>query len=96
MHVFRGILGRAGTEAVETEGILVSTALVVVVVFTARIQLTEDELPVEAVFGLVVPQRNASAKVLHRDLVIAAHGDENAVAVALARLVDRVCKDLYK
>ena len=96
LHKFGGILRGAGAEAVEPERIAVGRALVVVVVFAARVQLAVDQLPVVAPLALVVPERDAAAEVLDLQGVVAPDRDDDLAAVAFARLVHRVGQDLKK
>ena len=92
VHIRRHPLGRilrgAQAQAVETQRILI--------VFRPRgilaagIHLTEKQLPVIPVFGLVVIHGHSPAEILHFHGVILKFGDEDAVAVAFAGLVDGV------
>ena len=93
VHVFGGILGRAEPQPVEAEGVFVALPLVGLV-FAARIELAEDELPVVALLPLVVVHRDAPAEILDLDRLVAVAGDEDLVPVPLARLVDRVGENL--
>ena len=93
VHVLGGVLGRAGAQAVGTEREVVVAALVVVVL-SAGVELAEDELPVKALLGRVPIERAAAAVVLDLDGAVAEGGEGDQVAVALARLVDRVGQDL--
>jgi hypothetical protein len=89
VEILRRILRRAGAEAVEAQRKLVVAARVVVV-FAARVELAEDELPVVAALFFIPVHGAAAAEILHLDgaVLVPGHGDD--VAVALARLVDRV------
>ena len=90
---FAGVLGGAGAQAVEAQGVLVVVPLQVVVL-AAGVELAEDQLPVELALLLVPVHRAAPAEVLHLDglVGIPGHGDE--IAVALPGLVDGVGEDL--
>ena len=66
----------------------------VVVVFAACVQLAENELPVEAFFGGVPVERAAAAVVFDLNGAVGKGGKRDEVAIALARLVDRVGQDL--
>ena len=90
VHILGRILRSARAESVQTERILIARAVGIVVVFTARIQLAVDKLPVISAFALVVAERNASAVVLYLNGVIEVNGCGYRVAVALARLVDSI------
>src|SRR5699024_8621342 len=52
------------------------------------------EIPVPTLFGLVVIDRDTAAEVLDLDAVVIEEGDVDAVAVAVARFVDRIRDDL--
>ena len=92
VHVFRGILGRTGAQAVEAEGVFVTLPFEGVV-FAAGVQLTEDQLPVVPAFLLVEVHRHAPAEILHLEGAILIPGGDNAAAEPLPGLVDRVGKD---
>ena len=89
VHVFGGILRRAGAEAVQTERELIVFAGVVFV-FAAGVQLAEHELPVIALLLFVPFDRNAAAVVGDFDRTVRIAGGDDFGAEALARLVDRV------
>ena len=93
IKVRAGVLGGAGAQAVEAQGVLVVVA-VVVVVLAAGVQLAEHQLPVELLLLLVPVHRAAPAEVLHLDGVILIPGDGDQGAVALPGLVDGVGQDL--
>ena len=93
VHVLGGVLGRAGAQAIGAEREVVVAALVVVV-FAASVELAEDELPVKALLGGVPVERAAAAVILDLDGAVAEGSEGDQVAVALARLVDRVGQDL--
>ena len=93
IHVFRGVLRGARAQAVGAEREVVVAALVVVV-FAACVQLAENELPVEAFFGGVPVERAAAAVVFDLNGAVGEGGKRDEVAIALARLVDRVGQDL--
>ena len=93
VHVFRGILGCAGAEAVQAERELIVFARVVLI-FAACVQLAEHQLPVVALLFLVPLDRDAAAVVRDLDRAVRVAGGDDLGAVALARLVDRVGQDL--
>ena len=93
VHVFRGVLSRAGAQAVGTEREVVVAALVVVV-FATCVELAKDELPVKALLGGVPVERAAAAVVLYLNGAIAKGGKGDELAVALARLVNGVGQNL--
>ena len=93
VKVFGGILGGAGTKAVQAEGELIGVA-VAAAVFAAGVQFTEHQLPVVALLCVVPVHRAAPAEVLHLDGAVGVAGDDDLVAVAAAGLVDGVGEDL--
>ena len=93
VHVFRGILGRAGAEAVQAKRKLIVFACVVFI-FAACVQLAEHQLPVIAFLVLVPLDRDAAPVVCDFDRAVRVAGGDDLGAVALARLVDRVGQDL--
>ena len=84
VHILRCILRRTRTQSVETE------CVVIRVVLAARVQLTEDKLPVIALLFLVVVYRNAAAEILHFNRVVLIACYEHLRAVAGARFIHRV------
>ena len=95
VHVLGGVLRGARAQAVGAQREVVVAALVVVV-FAARVQLAEHQLPVEALLGGVPVKRAAAAVVLHLDGAVGEGGEGDQIAVALTRLVDRVRQDLER
>ena len=93
VHEAGGVLGGAGAQAVETQGVFVVVAAVVVI-FSAGIQLAEDQLPVVLADFFVPVHRAAPAEVLDLDAAIPEVGDDDLLAEALAGLVDGVGEDL--
>ena len=93
IHVFGSVLRCTRTQAVRAQGVIVVAALVVVI-FSAGIQLAEDKFPVEALFHRVPVKRAAAAVIFHLDGFILENGQRDKVAIPLARLVHRVGKDL--
>ena len=93
IHVAGGVLGGAGAQAVEAQGVLVVLAAEVIVL-AAGVELAVDQLPVEAALLLVPVHGAAAAGILHLDGPVqeARHGD--ALAVARPGLVDGVGEDL--
>ena len=93
VEVFGRILRGAGAEAVEAEGEFV-VAAGIVLIFAARVELAEDELPVVPPLFFVPVDGTAAAEVLDLDGMVGKAGDQDLFAVALARLVDGVGEDL--
>lgn len=60
VHIFGGILGGAQTQTIETQRILITAALSVVVL-TAGVHFTEHQLPVIPLFPLVKIHGDTSA-----------------------------------
>ena len=89
VHVLGRELGGAQSQAVETEGKLVIAA-VVIVIFTARIERAEQQLPVVFLFVLVVFDGDAASVVFDLDRAVVVGGEDDLFAVALARLIDGV------
>jgi hypothetical protein len=89
---FGCVLGSAGAQAVEAQGIFV--VLAVFAVLATGIQLTEHQLPVVTLFLFVVVHRAATAEVLHFHGVIFIPGDDDGIAVTLTGFVDGVTEDL--
>ena len=87
-----GVLGGAGAQAVETQGVFI-VAAGVVLVLAAGVQLTEHQLPVILLFGFVPVHGAAAAEVLHLNGVVGVAGDNDRIAVALSGLVDGVGQD---
>ena len=87
-HPLTGILGGAQAQTVQAQTeIIVAAALGV---FAAGIQLAKDQVPVPALLGLVVVNGDAAAKILDLDDVVREQRDIDAVAVAVACLIDGV------
>ena len=93
IHVLRRILRRAGTQAVQAQGVLIA-AVAAAVVLAAGIQLAKDQLPVVALLLGVIVHRAAAAKILHLYAAVGKAGDDDPGAVALPRLVYGVGEDL--
>ena len=88
-----GVLGGAGAQAVETQGVLVVVPRAVFIL-SAGVELAEYQLPVVLLLPLVPVHRAAPAEVLHLDGVVGVAGDGDERAVALPGLVDGVGEDL--
>ena len=87
-HPGRRILGGAQAQTVQAQAeIIVAAALGV---FAAGVQLAKDQVPVPAFLGLVVVNGDAAAKILDLDDVVREQRDIDAVAVAVACLIDGV------
>ena len=93
VHIFGGVLRGARAQAVGAQREVVVAALIVVI-FAARVQLAEDELPVEAFFGGVPVERAAAAVVFDLDGAVGESGKRDEVAIALAGFVDGVGQNL--
>ena len=89
VHIAGGVLGGAGTQAVQAQRELVVLA-VLVVVLAAGVQLTEHQLPVVASLFFVPVHRAAPALVLHLDGPVGEPGHGDELAVAAPGLVDGV------
>ncbi|MPM41757.1 hypothetical protein SDC9_88416 [bioreactor metagenome] len=89
VHVLGGVLGCAGTQAVQAQGVFVIIAAVVVI-FAAGVQFAEYQLPVPALLLFVPVQRTAPAQVLHLNGAVQVPGDGDEGAVALPGLVNGV------
>ena len=89
IHVARGVLRGAGAEAVEAQRKFIVAARIVVI-FAARVQLAENQLPVVAALLLVPIHRAAASEVLDLDRAVGVARHDHQIAVALARFVDGV------
>ena len=91
-HPLARVLGGAEAQAVQAEAeIIVAAALGI---FAAGVQLAKDQIPVPALLSLIVIDRNAAAEVLDLDDMVREQRDIDAVAMAIARLVNGVGDDL--
>ena len=93
LHVFGGILRCAGAQTVQSQRVLVCGTVAVVVVFSAGVQLTVDEIPVPASLAFVPAQRHAAPAVVHLDTQIAEVRDLYDRSVSLTRFVHGVGQD---
>ena len=93
VHILGGVLGGAGAQTVEAQGVFIVPALVVFVL-AAGVQLAKDQLPVEALLRGVPVQRAAAAEILHLDGLVLKIGEGDEIAVTLPGLVDGVGEDL--
>jgi len=93
VHVPGGVLGGAGAQAIEAQGVFVVVAGEVIIL-AAGVQLTVHQFPVVALFLFVPVHRAAAAHILHlnRAVIVPRHSDDPAVA--LPGLVDGVGEDL--
>ena len=91
-HPGTGVLGGTQAQTVQTQGKVIGAAAFAV--FAAGVQFTENQVPVPALFGLVVIHRNAAAEVLHFHAVVRVEGDVDLVTVAIPGFVDGVGDDL--
>ena len=91
-HPCRGVLGGAEAQTVQAEAEFI--VVLALAVLAACVHLTEQQLPVVALFPLVPVHGHTAAKVLDDDAAILAAGDIDGVAVAVAGLVDGVGDDL--
>ena len=94
VHKFRAVLGRAGAKTVQTQRELVGSTLLVVVVFTACVKLTVNEIPVPASLRLVVSKGNTASVVVNLDGMVRKGSNGDLFSIALLRLVNRVGEDL--
>ena len=92
VHILAGVLGGAGTQAVQAQGVLV--VVPVGAVLAAGVQFAEHQLPVELALFLVPVHRTAPALVLHLKGAVLKPGDSDERAVTLPRLIDGVGQDL--
>ncbi len=93
VHEGGGVLGGAGPQAVEAQGVLIVLPGGVVVL-APGVELAEDQLPVVPPQLLVPVHGAAPAEVLHLDAAVPVAGDHDLAAVALPGLVDGVGEDL--
>ena len=93
VHVAGGILGGAGAQTVEAQGVLIVVAGGVVILATG-VKLAVHQLPVIALLLFVPVHRAAPARVLHLDGAVRKAGEGDDPAVALPGLVDGVGEDL--
>ena len=93
VHILRSVLRGTGTEAVESERILVVLSLIVTV-FASGIQFTEHQFPVEPFLILVPVHGTSASEVFTFDgkILIACQRDQ--IAVTLPRLINGVGEDL--
>ena len=91
-HPGAGVLGGAQTQAVEAQGEIIGTAALAVL--AAGVEFAENQVPVPALFGLVVIHRNAAAEILDLHAVVRIEGDVDLVAVTVPGFVDGVGDDL--
>ena len=92
VEILGGVLGGAGAQSVEAQGILVVFS--VLPVFAAGVHLTEHQLPVITLLLLVIVYRAASAEILYLHAQVLIAGDDDGIAVALPGLIDGVGEDL--
>ena len=95
IHIFRRILGGAGAQTVEAQGIFVILPFGVAV-FSAGIELAVDQLPVITAFPLVVIHRHAPPEVLHLDGPVQKMGHIDHMAKPFPGFVDGIGEDLKK
>ena len=93
VHKGGGVLGGAGAQAVEAQGVLIVVPGGVVVL-APGVELAEHQLPVVLAHLLVPVHGAAPAEVLHLDSPIPEAGEDDLPAVALPGLVDGVGEDL--
>ena len=91
-HPGTGVLGGTQAQAIQTQGEIIGAAAFPV--FAAGVQFAEHQVPVPALFRLVVIHRNTAAEVLHFHAVVRVEGDVDLVAVAVPGFVDGVGDDL--
>ena len=88
----RSVLGRAGTQTVQAQGIFI--VLTVFAVLTTGIHLTEHQFPVIALFPFVIVHGTAAAKVLHLDAQVFVTGDDDGITMTLSSLIDGIGQNL--
>ena len=93
VHVAGGVLGGAGAQTVEAQGVLVVVAGGVVIL-AAGVKLAVHQLPVVSLLLFIPVHRAAPARVLHLDGAVRKAGEGDDPAVALPGLVDGVGEDL--
>ena len=89
---FRGVLGGAGAQAVQAQGILVVFAILTV--FAAGVHLAEHQLPVVALLPFIVIHGAAPAEVLHFHAEVLIAGYNDSVTIALSGLINGVGENL--
>ena len=89
VKIARGVLRGAGAKAVEAQRKFIVAACIVVI-FAARVQLAENQLPIVAALLLVPIHRAAASEVLDLDRAVGVARHDHQIAVALARFVDGV------
>ena len=90
VHIFGAVLSSTRAETVKTERILVSRAALVVIVFTARVKLTVNKIPVPTSLCFVISERNSAPVVVYLYGFVIKYSYFYYVSVSLSRLVDRV------
>ena len=91
IHVLTGILGGAGTQAIETQCILIVSFPAIL---AAGVELAENQLPVVPLLGLIPVHRAATPLVIHLDGAIQIAGQGDQRAVARPGLVNGIGQDL--
>ena len=86
----------ARAKTVQTKGIFVRAAALVVFVFAACVKLAENKFPVVASLLLVESKGNAASAVIYFYGKIVKGSYGNDIAVPLACLVNRIREDLKK
>ena len=92
IHIFGGILRRAKAQAVESQGIFVTLALIGFV-FAARVQLAKAQFPVVPSLIFIKINRDTGAKVLYLYRSVFETGDNDLVAPSLSGFIDRIGED---
>ena len=93
VHKPGGILGGAGAQAIQAQGVFIVVPGGVVIL-APGVELTEHQLPVVFSHLFVPVHRAAPAKVLHLNPAVPEPGEDDLLAVALPGLVDGVGEDL--
>ena len=91
-HPLAGILRGAKAQAVQAQAEFI--VVFVLTVLAACIHFAEQQLPVIALFTLIVIHGHTAAKVLHLHAAVFIAGQNDLIAVALAGFIDGVGKDL--
>ena len=92
IEIFGGILGCTQTKTVESQRKLIALA-VIGIVFTARIQFTEYQLPVKTLLFGVIIHRYSSSKILHLNGMISPGGHDHSIAKSFSGFINGVRKN---
>ena len=93
IHVAGGVLGGAGAQTIQAQGILIIVAGDIVIL-AAGVQLAVHQLPVVPLLFLVPVHRAAPAQIFHFNGAVGVPGDGNGFAMAFPGLVNGVGENL--